>query len=81
MCCTLFSYLGFSHKGEFLPKYVFNESVIALNSSILAILVCFNCVCEYLTKILWCSAKRAIWLNGLYGLSGLNGLNGPARHD
>jgi hypothetical protein len=37
MGCTLFSYLGFSHKGGFLPRYVFNEAAIALNSSILAI--------------------------------------------
>jgi hypothetical protein len=43
---TLFSYLGFSHKGEFLRRYVFNKAAIALNNLILYILVCFNCIYE-----------------------------------
>jgi hypothetical protein len=39
MGCILFTYLEFSHKGEFLPRYVLNKAVIALNNLILYILV------------------------------------------
>jgi hypothetical protein len=61
---------------SFLPRYVVNESTIAINSSILAILVYFNCVYECLTKIM-CSAKRAKWAKRAYrvGTTRLSRLN------
>jgi len=46
MGCILFTYLEFSHKSEFLPRYVLNKAVIALNNLILYILVWFNCIYE-----------------------------------